>query len=169
MREITIANGRRLKSVRHQPHHPTRMKTSTFRSTSLFILLVITVPAALVYLAAKVHADRQLQLHQESISQDGKDAIAHVVKLNELRLTMPGKTPQELSAIVFPLLPSGYTLRPVTTAEREKFPALKDSDYLVQQNGPPHLLIPSAAPPLHLDLTSDAAPASAPAQAPHVK
>ena len=142
------------------------MKTSTFRSTSLFILLVVTVPAALVYLAAKLHADRQLQQHEESISQDGKTAIAHVVKLNELRLTMPGKTPQEIAALVFPPLPTGYTLRPVTAAEREKFPALKDSDYIVQQNGPPHLIIPSAAPPLHLDLTSAAAPAPAPVASP---
>lgn len=140
------------------------MKTSTSRSTSLFILLVITIPAALVYLAAKIHADRQLQQHEERISQEGKTAIAHVVKLNELRLTMPDKTLQEIAALVFPPLPTGFTLRPVTTAEREKFPALKDSDYLVQQSGPPHLLVPSAAPPLHLDLTSAAAPA--PAQAP---
>ena len=101
------------------PHHPTRMKTSTFRSTSLFILLIITVPAALVYLAAKIHADRQLQQHEERISQEGKDAIAHVVKVNELRLTMPGKTPQEIAALVFPPLPTGFTLRPVTTTERE--------------------------------------------------
>ena len=141
------------------------MKTSTFRSTSLFILLVVTVPAALVYLAAKLHADRQLQQHEESISQDGKTAIAHVVKLNELRLTMPDKSVEETAALVFPPLPAGYTLRPVTTAEREKFPALKDSDYLVQQNGPPHLVIPSAAPPLHLDLTA-AAPAPAPVASP---
>lgn len=145
------------------------MKTSTFRSTFLFILLVVTVPAALVYLAAKVHADRQLQLHEESISQDGKTAIAHVVKVNELRLTMRDKTPQELSAIAFPLLPAGYTLRPVTAAEREKFPALKDSDYLVQQNGPPHLLIPSAATPLHLDLTSASSAAAPVPAAPSVK
>ena len=135
------------------------MQKSTFRSTSLFILLVVTVPAALVYLAAKVHADRQLQQHEERLTQEGKAAIAHVVKLNELRQTMPGKTPQELTALVFPPLPTGFTLRPVTTAEREKFPALKDSDYLVQQAGPPHLVIPSAAPPLHLDLTSTAPPA----------
>jgi hypothetical protein len=135
------------------------MQKSTFRSTSLFILLVVTVPAALVYLAAKVHADRQLQQHEERLTQEGKAAIAHVVKLNELRQTMPGKTPQELTALVFPPLPTGFTLRPVTTAEREKFPALKDSDYLVQQSGPPHLVIPSAAPPLHLDLTSTAPPA----------
>lgn len=142
------------------------MQKSTFRSTSLFILLVVTVPAALVYLAAKLHADRQLQVYEESVSQEGKTAIAHVVKLNELRLTMPGKTPQEIAALVFPPLPAGFILRPVTTAEREKFPALKDSDYLVQQSGPPHLLIPSAAPPLHLDLTTAAAPASAPAAPP---
>ncbi|WP_397383457.1 hypothetical protein [Prosthecobacter sp.] len=135
------------------------MQKSTFRSTSLFILLVVTVPAALVYLAAKVHADRQLQQHEERLTQEGKAAIAHVVKLNELHHTMPGKTPQELTALVFPPLPTGFTLRPVTTAEREKFPALKDSDYLVQQAGPPHLVIPSAAPPLHLDLTSTAPPA----------
>lgn len=140
------------------------MKTSTSRSTSLFILLVITVPAALVYIAAKLHADRQLQQHEERISQEGKTAIAHVVKLNELRHTMPGKTPQEIAALVFPPLPAGYTLRPVTAAEREKFPFLKDSDYLVQQSGPPHLLIPSAAPPLHLDLTSAAAPTAPPAK-----
>jgi len=142
------------------------MQKSTFRSTSLFILLVVTVPASLVYLAAKLHADHQMQQHAESITQDGKTAIAHVVKLNELRPTMPGKTPQEIAALVFPPLPAGYTLRPVTAAEREKFPALKDSDYLVQQAGPPHLLIPSAAPPLHLDLTSPAAPAPAPAAPP---
>ncbi|MCX6849200.1 MAG: hypothetical protein NTY98_09795 [Verrucomicrobia bacterium] len=141
------------------------MQKSTLRSTSLFILLVVTVPAALVYLAAKIHAGRQMQQHEERISQEGKTAIAHVVKLNELRQTMPGKTPQELSAIAFPLLPAGYTLRPVTPAEREKFPALKDSDYLVQQSGPPHLVIPSAAPPLHLDLSSAPAPAPAPAPA----
>lgn len=133
------------------------MKTSTFRSTTLFILLVTLVPAALVYLAAKVHAERQLRLHEERISQEGRDAIAHVVKVNELRLKMPGKTPQEIAAIVFPPLPAGFTLRPVTAAERAAHPALKDSDYLVQQSGPPHLLIPSDAPPLHLDLTSAAA------------
>ena len=142
------------------------MKKSTSRSTFLFILLVITVPAALVYLAAKLHADYQTKQHEESLSQDGKTAIAHVVKLNELRLTMPGKPPQEIAALVFPPLPAGYTLRPVTTAERVKFPALKDSDYLVQQAGPPHLVIPSAAPPLHLDLTSAAASAPAPAAPP---
>ena len=135
------------------------MQKSTLRSTVLFTLLILLVPAALVYLAAKVHADRQLQEYEDRISQDGKTAIAHVVKMNELRLTMPDKTPQELSAIAFPPLPTGFTLRPVTTAEREKFPALKDSDYLVQQSGPPHLVIPSAAPPLHLDLTSTAPPA----------
>lgn len=93
------------------------MKKPTSRSTLLFILLVTLVPAALVYLAAKVHAERQLQQHEERISQEGKDAIAHVVKLNELRLTMPGKPPQEITALV----------------------------------------IPSAAPPLHLDLHSSAA------------
>ena len=134
------------------------MKKSTFRSTALFILLVTLVPAALVYLAAKVHAERQLQLHEERISQEGRDAIAHVVKVNELRLKMPGKTPQEIAAIVFPPLPAGFTLRPVTAAERSAHPALKDSDYLVQQNGPPHLVIPSHAPPLHLDLNTAAAP-----------
>ncbi|WP_395734850.1 hypothetical protein [Prosthecobacter sp.] len=138
------------------------MKTSTFRSTTLFILLVTLVPAALVYLAAKVHAERQLRQHEERISQEGRDAIAHVVKVNELRLKMPGKTPQEIAAIVFPPLPPGFTLRPVTAAERAAHPALKDSDYLVQQSGPPHLLIPSDAPPLHLDLTSAAATAPAP-------
>ncbi|MDI1313815.1 hypothetical protein [Prosthecobacter sp.] len=133
------------------------MKKPTSRSTLLFILLVTLVPAALVYLAAKVHAERQLQQHEERISQEGKVAIAHVVKLNELRLTMPGKTPQEITALVFPPLPPGYTLRPVTAADRAAHPALKDSDYLVQQNVPPHLVIPSAAPPLHLDLPSSAA------------
>jgi hypothetical protein len=138
------------------------MQKSTFRSTSLFTLLVLTVPAALVYLAARLHADRQLQQHEERFSQEGKTAIAHLVKVNELRLTMPGKTPQEIAALVFPPLPAGFILRPVTTAEREKFPVLKDSDFLVQQNGPPHLLIPSAAPPLHLDLTSAAAAPTAP-------
>ncbi len=143
------------------------MKQSTLRSNVLFTLLVLLVPAALVYIAAKVHADRQLQLYEESISQDGKTAIAHVVKMNELRLTMPGKTPQELSAIAFPPLPAGFTLRPVTAAEREKYPALEDSDYLVQQTAPPYLVIPSDAPPLHLDLNAPAtAPASAPAASP---
>jgi hypothetical protein len=145
------------------------MKQSTLRSNVLFTLLVLLVPAALVYIAAKVHADRQLQLYEESISQDGKTAIAHVVKMNELRLTMSGKTPQELSAIAFPLLPTGFILRPVTAAEREKYPALEDSDYLVQQTAPPYLVIPSDAPPLNLDLNAPAtAPASAPA-APPVK
>lgn len=128
------------------------------KSTLLFTSLVLSVPAALVYLAARLHADRQLQQHEERFSQEGKTAIAHLVKVNELRLTMPGKTPQEIAALVFPPLPAGFILRPVTTAEREKFPVLKDSDFLVQQNGPPHLLIPSAAPPLHLDLTSAAPP-----------
>ncbi len=143
------------------------MKQSTLRSNILFTLLVLLVPAALVYIAAKVHADRQLQLYEESISQDGKTAIAHVVKMNELRLTMSGKTPQELSAIAFPLLPTGFILRPVTAAEREKYPALEDSDYLVQQTAPPYLVIPSDAPPLHLDLNAPAtAPATAPASAP---
>ena len=143
------------------------MKQSTLRSNILFTLLVLLVPAALVYIAAKVHADRQLQLYEESISQDGKTAIAHVVKMNELRLTMSGKTPQELSAIAFPLLPTGFILRPVTAAEREKYPALEDSDYLVQQTAPPYLVIPSDAPPLHLDFNAPAAvPASAPAASP---
>ncbi|MBN8422704.1 MAG: hypothetical protein J0L73_27590 [Verrucomicrobia bacterium] len=147
------------------------MKKSTFRSTALFILLVTLVPAALVYLAAKVHAERQLQQHEERFNQEGRDAIAYVAKVNELRLKMPGKTPQELATIVFPPLPAGYTLRPVTAAERAAHPALKDSDYLVQQSGPPHLLIPSAAPPLHLDLsaattTSATAPTSAPMPSP---
>lgn len=133
------------------------MKKPTFRSTALFILLVTLVPAALVYIAAKVHAERQLQQHEERISQEGREAIAHVAKVNELRLKMPGKTPQEIAAIVFPPLPAGFILRPVTPAERAAHPALKDSDYLVQQSGPPHLLIPSDAPPLHLDLSSAAA------------
>lgn len=139
------------------------MQKSTFRSTTLFILLVTLVPAALVYLAATLHARHQLQLHEERFNQEGRDAIAHVVKVNELRLKMPGKTPQEIAAIVFPPLPAGFILRPVTAAERAAHPALKDSDYLVQQSGPPHLVIPSDAPPLHLDLTS--APTTAPAPA----
>ena len=139
------------------------MKKSNFRSTLLFILLVTLVPAALVYLAATLHARHQLRQYEERFSQEGRDAIAHVVKVNELRLKMPGKTPQEIAAIVFPPLPAGFILRPVTAAERAAHPALRDSDYLVQQSGPPHLLLPSAAPPLPLDLTS-AATAPAPAK-----
>lgn len=140
------------------------MQKSTLRSTTLFILLVTLVPAALVYLAATLHARHQLRQHEERFSQEGREAIAHLVKVNELRLTMPGKTPQEIAALVFPPLPAGFILRPVTTAERAAHPVLRDSDYLVQQSGPPHLLIPSAAPPLHLDLTSAAATAPAPAK-----
>lgn len=147
------------------------MKKSTFRSTALFILLVTLVPAALVYIAATLHAERQWRLGEESLGQDARAAIEYVVKVNELRLKMPGKTPQELAAIVFPPLPSGYTLRTVTAAERAAHPEFLDSDYLVQQSGPPHLVIPGDAPPLHLDLsaattTSTSAPNSAPMPSP---
>lgn len=143
------------------------MKKSTHRSTVLFALLIILVPAALVYLAARLHAVHQEELHEELILRDGKAAIAYVVQANELRVKMPGTPLKTILSIVVPPLPAGYLVREVDAREREKHPWLRDSDFLVQQTVTPYLVVPSAAPPLHIDLTSAAAsPAPTPDQAP---
>ncbi len=137
------------------------MKKRTF----LFILLILLVPAALVYLAAMVNANRKLKLHEEGLRLDRQAAIEFVAHMNELRVPRERTSLDTLQALVYPPLPPGYTLRAVTAADREKFPVLKDSDFLVQQNGPPHLLIPSKGAPVNLDLNaSEAPPAAGPAK-----
>lgn len=132
------------------------------KSTVLFALLITLVPAALVYFAASFHAAHQQELLEESIRQEGQAAIAHILKVNELRRTLPGKSLTEIAALAFPPLPQGYMLRPLTAGERARYPALKDSDFLVQQTGPPYLSIPSAAPHLQLDITADSPPPAVP-------
>ncbi len=139
------------------------MKKSTLPSTVLFSLLVLLVPAALVYLAARLHAVQQEAEYEERISQDGKAAIAYVVQANELRLKMPDTPLKTILSIVVPPLPAGYLVREVDARERKKYAWLQDSDFLVQQTVPPHLVIPSAAPPMQFDLTSAAAAPADPA------
>ncbi|MFC5457321.1 hypothetical protein [Prosthecobacter fluviatilis] len=133
------------------------------KSTALFALLVTLVPAVLVYFAASFHAAHQQQLLEEQIRQEGQAAIDHILKVNELRRTLPGKSIAEIAALAYPPLPQGYMLRPLTAGERARYPALKDSDFLVQQTAPPYLSIPSAAPYLQLDITADSPPPTAPA------
>ena len=122
------------------------------KPTLLVALLVLLVPAVLVYFGVAFYADHQLRRHEESLGPHGRAAMAYVVQVNQLRLDAPHQSLENIAALVSPPLPPGFTLRRVAPGEREKFPWLKDSDYLVQQSGPPHLVIPSAAHPVNIDL-----------------
>ncbi|OYW73530.1 MAG: hypothetical protein B7Z37_21115 [Verrucomicrobia bacterium 12-59-8] len=135
------------------------MKKSTLRSTVLFTVLVLTIPAALVYLAAEVNEARKWEQYKKSTSQADQAAIAYVVEANELREQLPDSPLKTILTLVPQPLPTGFIVREVDAREREKYPWLEDSDFLVQQTVPPHLVIPSDAPPLHFDLTSAAPPA----------
>lgn len=114
-----------------------------------FLTLFLGVPLAAIVCLLYVARSKERFYHGTYLVH--QKAISYVARLNDERTRfLPRETLEHLLAFPIWQPPAGFTVRVLSESERGTAPWLKEADFVLEQTGPPYLVVASTGTLWHV-------------------